>query len=86
MSKKKKTPWFDGSTKPVRVGVYETPEEDGEGPYYSYFDGIDFCGQWESVTQAKEKAATESRRAHWRKHGSQVDKWRGLTSPSRDAS
>lgn len=31
------TPWFDGSVKPARIGIYE--REYPNGNYYSYWDG-----------------------------------------------
>lgn len=87
MSKQKTTPWFDGNVYPVRVGVYQTPddEDDCNGVYYSYFDGLGFCGQCGSVKRAVEKASTVRLRAHWRKSGSPVYQWRGLTAPAKEA-
>lgn len=33
------TPWFPGSTKPVRVGVYQRPFGDYDHPLYCWWDG-----------------------------------------------
>ena len=43
------TPWFAGSVKPVRVGVYQRQSTErtgfdyGEWLHYSYWDGSQFC-------------------------------------------
>lgn len=81
----RKTDWFPANVKPVRVGVYEAPgfPDEPDRTYFSYFDGKGFCGQWYSPDQAMEMAATPERREHWKKSGSRVYRWRGLTSSTK---
>lgn len=37
----KLTPWFSGDQKPVRVGVYL--RDYGDGVFWCYWNGIDWC-------------------------------------------
>lgn len=82
----KKTPWFPGRVKPAHVGVYEVPglDSDEVETFFTYFDGVGFCGQWGYPEQAAEKAATRELQAHWRENGSRVYRWRGLASPPKE--
>ncbi len=60
------TPVFDGSVKPVHVGVYRTLG------YYSFFDG-QWHGEWASVRRAYEHRGFPP--------GPLVSGWCGLATP-----
>lgn len=68
----KLTPWFHGSVKPVRVGVYERKPSPGTEPY-SYWNG-EF---WASSDDTPERAA----HSIWIEYESHIQNlsWRGLT-------
>lgn len=76
MSKQKKTPWFPPSIKPVRKGVYETNSENGGSPGFNWWDGQ----SWLTTADTTQKAA-----ARWDISCCQQIKWRGLTSPAKEA-
>jgi hypothetical protein len=63
----KVTPWFDGSVKPVRVGVYQRCAPLGFGVTFSMWTGK----RWNFSAPSVEEAAIEEARsfvkdAHWR--------------------
>lgn len=70
MPRAKKTPWFDGSVKPVRDGVYEV-----HGVPYRLENGA-------SYGTARVKFVRRGRYAGWQRtaeHGHfLVERWRGL--------
>lgn len=51
MAAPKLTPWFPGSVKPVRVGVYERDYDRGY-PVYSRWDGKHWLWTYDSSRQA----------------------------------
>jgi hypothetical protein len=72
---KKLTPWFDGTTNPPRVGVYERREKDSlSGPTFQHWDGAQwgFC----AISPARAMSADE-RGASIQQFDAQ---WRGLAS------
>lgn len=66
----KKTPWFDGSVKPVRVGVYERTFGSGE-THFSKWDGK----RWNQFGNLL-YASRQMNASGW-----QNLPWRGLTKP-----
>ena len=67
MTNLKLTPWFDGSIKPVRAGVYETSY--GRSGY-AYFDGKRWG--WVNATVEQASKDQDTNGAFQRK------RWRGL--------
>jgi hypothetical protein len=68
----KKTPWFDGSQKPVRVGVYQRKYE--AGIRFCWFDGKRFGCNSRSASDAYHQYSI---------FGASFDRdlaWRGLAS------
>lgn len=65
------TPWFDGSIKPARVGVYERNYGDGYsyGREYSFWDGR----RWMCPCYSPDDAARETAVSAYQK-----EPWRGL--------
>ena len=70
----KKTPWFDGSLKPVRDGVYERLYDEGT-PSQEVFM-CRFQGAWMYPCDTAQEASTENFPSSF-----QHLKWRGLTKP-----
>jgi hypothetical protein len=65
MPKSKKTPWFDGSVKPVRLGVYQRRYVGGAR--YARWTGRYWCLPWRRVaTAAQDTAASFFERLPWR--------------------
>ena len=64
----KKTPWFPGTVKPVRRGVYEVKLP--PGPWFRYWDGIRWCLGGHTPQQAMKM---RDRSEPWK-----PDPWRGL--------
>jgi len=64
----KLTPWFPGTVKPVRVGVYQRDYGKHGGTVYCYFDGI----MWH-VTSAELRFTSKAARSL-----SQYMPWRGV--------
>ncbi len=63
----KKTPWLDGSVKPVRVGPYERKYPDGCIGYSDFA-----CGNWFLSGDTPDEALEE-----WRRSPYQSLPWRG---------
>lgn len=81
MSDSKKTPWFPGTVKPVRKGVYQRSYT-GETRHrkdlrFNYWDGK----SWRFPAYSPEVAADFSE--GWLKSGFQGLPWRGLASDPR---
>ena len=67
MSKSKHTPWFPGSVKPARVGVYQRILDDPSAIYYSLWDG--YIWRWSAIdpdTAAKKADISAWLCATWR--------------------
>ena len=64
------TPWFPGSTPPVRVGVYQRRQPGRVVQWYSYWDGKRWSAIALSAQQALEDKTMASAEQHW--------EWRGL--------
>ena len=75
----KKTPWFDGSVKPVRVGVYQRRYSNGL-ILYSLWDGARWMLNAETANEA---AGTGARWKDASPH--QFIPWRGLASDPGEA-
>lgn len=74
----KRTPWFDGSVLPVRVGAYEVQSDGTSGIYFSAFQGGKFHGCWGTADDAI-IALGYSGEGWW----STVKSWRGLTKEAK---
>lgn len=71
----KKTEWFKGSEKPVRVGVYER-DYDVQRTYYCYWTGKVFNGGYHTAYRAVNAAPSYE-------SPYQDLPWRGLTEESK---
>lgn len=69
----KLTPWFPGSVKPVREGVYQQMDGWGSLLGYQYWDG----SYWHLWGPSIDSAVLMYRNAH--PSVCQDDKWRGLS-------
>lgn len=65
---RKLTPWFPGSVKPARVGLYETEEPTGER-WFNLFDGYDWHYGNEACVMPRGRGVLPSRF---------LRRWRGL--------
>jgi hypothetical protein len=65
----KKTPWFDGKTKPVRKGVYEVKNM-WFGEAYAYWTGKKWCWAEKTIKEAANFPMLEG--------AMQCKTWRGL--------
>lgn len=72
MAKQKLTPWFVKGEKPVRQGVYQQKNGDGEIGYQRWYKGL-----WRYWYESPEAAAACTTPAD---HSFQLDPWRGLAS------
>ena len=62
----KLTPWFHGSIKPVRVGVYQRDYGKHGGIVYCYFDGILWHGAAAELCFVSKTAHSLSQYMPWR--------------------
>jgi hypothetical protein len=76
-NEQKLTPWFDGSVRPERVGLYQRENRVFKHVDYSYWNGV-FWGGWaEQKQSALNNCGTRS--------SAQDFRWRGLAQePSHD--
>jgi hypothetical protein len=74
MPKSKKTPWFDGSVKPVRPGVYERRLSRTSQVRFARW----IYGAWRSPALTAEQAAAETNQSMFQPGGLLGFKWRGL--------
>ncbi len=62
----KLTPWYPGTIKPVRVGVYERRYPDG-ATLYSLWDGVQWYWAWDTAALAsREYKYTYTQTIPWR--------------------
>ncbi len=71
MNEKELTPWFDGTIKPVRKGVYMLMS--GASVGYQKWDGI--AWSWWCLTADQ---AARCKKGDYASYSYQCDKWRGL--------
>jgi hypothetical protein len=84
MTKPKLTPWFNGSVKPVRPGVYlatilMSGKLDDSRGLYRYWNGKHWCKPSDTPTEAAHPSM--QRRAFFR-----ITYWRGLARPAASSS
>ena len=72
MTKQKLTPWFVNGEKPVRQGVYQQKNEDGDVGYQRWYRGL-WCAWFESPEAAAACTTPAAISFQW-------DPWRGLAS------
>lgn len=68
----KRTPWFDGSVKPVHVGVYQ--RSDDGCVWFSHWNG----SFWGCMADTRRRALFEALQPSYK----QNLPWRGLTQPA----
>ena len=77
MSEKQLTPWFPGTTKPSRVGVYERDFFDGCAFAYSLWDGH----RWLTGMTSLSAASRAKEESAYQPHNGYPDfLWRGLAN------
>jgi hypothetical protein len=76
----KLTPWFRGSVRPAREGVYEVEEQD-RSRWYCYFDGLSwyFGGHCMEEAQYGYDFQCEMTRTS---EAECVNRWRGVVGPT----
>jgi hypothetical protein len=74
MAKQKLTGWFPATVNPARVGVYQTDSEGMGDAFYSFFDGVNWHGEWWSP----KRAATLPSKWGTPAGPLDADHWRGL--------
>lgn len=71
-NKQKLTPWFDGSVKPSRIGVYMQKDAFGARDGFQHWDGKLWRGWGHTISEARRLKDLEIDFKH------QNDPWRGL--------